>query len=107
MEREQEHAVDLLNEPAMQTLLLVHHDQAQSARHGDKLRADGFIVYEFSDGKAALEFVKENSVDVILCEHSESELDGLEFLRDVKEAGQRTLVILSSLPLIPPRRWKQ
>ena len=55
-------------------------------------------VLEAADGRAALEVFRQagHSVDIIVCDLDMPEMDGMEFIRHVGEAGAQVSVILSS-----------
>src|SRR5215470_12028695 len=55
-------------------------------------------VFEAADGRAALHVLNEagRTVDIIVCDLDMPEMDGMEFIRHVGEAGVQVSVILSS-----------
>lgn len=55
-------------------------------------------VLEAADGRAALEVFRQaaRAVDIIVCDLDMPEMDGMEFIRHVGEAGAQVSVILSS-----------
>ena len=55
-------------------------------------------VFEAADGRLALELLQESgrTVDIIVCDLDMPEMDGMEFIRHVGEAGTQVSVILSS-----------
>jgi len=55
-------------------------------------------VFEAADGRAALHVLRDagRTVDIIVCDLDMPEMDGMEFIRHVGEAGVQVSVILSS-----------
>jgi EAL domain-containing protein (putative c-di-GMP-specific phosphodiesterase class I)/ActR/RegA family two-component response regulator len=55
-------------------------------------------VFEAADGRAALDLLQEagRTVDIVVCDLDMPEMDGMEFIRHVGEAGTQVSVILSS-----------
>jgi two-component system KDP operon response regulator KdpE len=61
------------------------------------LAAQGYRVEEAGDGEAALDFLKRNSVDLIILDLGLPGIDGLELVRRLRGEGNATpIVILSS-----------
>jgi two-component system, OmpR family, KDP operon response regulator KdpE len=61
------------------------------------LATQGYIVSEASDGKGALEAVRRKAADVVVLDLGLPDMDGLEVIRQVREAGETLpIIILSS-----------
>jgi two-component system KDP operon response regulator KdpE len=61
------------------------------------LATQGYIVSEASDGKSALEAVRRKAADVVVLDLGLPDMDGLEVIRQVREAGETLpIIILSS-----------
>lgn len=60
-----------------------------------KMRPD-YCIAQFKNGSEALEFVKNNKVEIIITDVEMPIMDGLEFLRKYKEIDQRCRVIILS-----------
>ena len=58
------------------------------------LQGLGFEVDEASNGKDALQKVKSNKYDVVLCDINMPVMNGLEFLREFKKLDKRTPVLM-------------
>ncbi len=61
------------------------------------LATQGYIVSEAADGKSALEVVRRKAADVVVLDLGLPDMDGLEVIRQVREAGETLpIIILSS-----------
>lgn len=60
-----------------------------------KLRPD-YVINQFKNGNEALEFVKDNKVDIIITDVKMPIMDGLVFLKKSKEAENNSKVIILS-----------
>jgi two-component system response regulator PilR (NtrC family) len=58
------------------------------------LREEGYHVYEAADGQAALQFLEEVDVDLILSDLRMPGVDGLALLQKVREVYPQTMVVL-------------
>jgi DNA-binding NtrC family response regulator len=61
---------------------------------GEYLSKEGFKVLTASDGKKAIEKVKENKVDLILLDMAMPNLNGIETLREIKKLKPEISVIM-------------
>ncbi len=64
---------------------------------GRMLEEKGYEVYLAESGKKALEMLKEVSPDLILLDIMMPELDGWETLREIKNTGSTTPVIMLTI----------
>jgi DNA-binding response OmpR family regulator len=78
------------------TVLLVDDDPAIRRTVGAALELEGFSVVPASGGRAALEAVERIDPAVILLDLSMPDLDGLEVLRRLREAGDQVPVCILS-----------
>ncbi len=60
------------------------------------IRMEGYEVLEASDGEHALETLKRESVDIVVCDLMMPRIDGLELARRLRFAHPATRVILMS-----------
>jgi DNA-binding NtrC family response regulator len=60
----------------------------------DELRDSNCNVYEFSGPIAALKQLHETSVDVVLTDLKMPEMDGIEFMRKIKEFNKEIIVVM-------------
>ncbi len=61
------------------------------------LATQGYIVSEASDGKSALEAVRRKAADVVVLDLGLPDMDGLEVIRRLRDAGETLpIIILSS-----------
>src|SRR5690606_24247020 len=58
------------------------------------LESKGYKVHTLTNGFDAIEFVKENEVDVVLMDESMPGITGLETLAKIKEVNQQIPVVL-------------
>ena len=74
-------------------------DDEESFRHmlSVILKREGFEVETASDGEEALQKVKENTYNQVLCDIRMPRMDGLEFLKEIQKAGiDATLIMMSA-----------
>ncbi|MBR2257550.1 MAG: response regulator [Blautia sp.] len=74
-------------------------DDEKIEREGVRLimeQQEDFEMFEASDGSEALEFLKENHVDVMMTDMSMPKVDGLELIRRVRELYPDLLVVILS-----------
>lgn len=83
-----------------QTVLLVEDDLFIATAYKDGLERDGLSVMLVTDGKEAMEYLEENTPDVILLDIILPVMDGFEVLETIK-GDQRLkeipIIILSNL----------
>jgi DNA-binding response OmpR family regulator len=80
--------------PAKSKILLVDDEEAITANLGPFLERSGFDVAIASDGVAALDMVGSLGPDVVILDVMMPRMDGREVLRQLREAGNWTPIIL-------------
>lgn len=80
----------------MSKLLIVDDEKSIRQTLKEILEYESYIVDEASDGQAALDLVKQNTYDAILCDIKMPKLDGLEFLSKLNELEIDVPVIVIS-----------
>jgi two-component system KDP operon response regulator KdpE len=61
------------------------------------LATQGYVVSEAADGKSALEAIRRKSADVVVLDLGLPDMDGLDIIRQLREAGETLpIIILSS-----------
>ena len=75
-------------------LLVVDDDASIRSVLGRSLPYEGFDVTSAADGHAALEVLREQTVDCLILDIGMPGIDGLEVCRRLREAGDRTPIIL-------------
>ena len=61
------------------------------------LSAQGYLVSEAQDGRAALDTLRRNAVDMVILDLGLPDMDGLEVIRRMRGAGSRVpIIVLSS-----------
>lgn len=78
----------------MPTILFVDDHADLRAAVGRDLRGAGFELFEAGDGAEALELLRGMTVDLVLLDLSMPVLDGISALRQLRERGDQTPVIL-------------
>lgn len=79
----------------MHKLLLIEDYPVIQQMYNQVLAEKGFDVDLASDGKDALEKIKQTKYDVILVDLLLPEVNGIEFLKQFKERGKTKIVVLS------------
>ena len=78
----------------------MHHilviDDESSIRRAlkDILEYEGFQFSEAADGKAGLKLLKEDEIDIVLCDIKMPKMDGIECLESIKKINQDIPVIM-------------
>lgn len=75
-------------------ILLVDDDRDYSEIMGFWLKSKGHIVKSVSNGKEALEVLKEKNPDIVLLDIDMPEMDGMETLRHIREMNKEVPVIM-------------
>lgn len=78
------------------TVLVVDDEELIQITTSELLRNMGYTVYSVSNGQEALDFLRENSVDVILLDMIMPVMNGREAFEKILESGIKSKVILSS-----------
>ena len=99
-EDEAEGAVDSKDVPAYgrndQTILVVEDDGFVRALTTEILRRKGYRVLEAVDGRAALEIISDNAVDLVLTDIVMPGMRGTKLARKLKEEGVDSRVLFMS-----------
>jgi two-component system OmpR family response regulator len=80
-------------EPAPRTILLVEHDEGTVTTYARVLRLEGYTVRTALSAEAGLQEVETNPPDAIILDFRMPGMDGLEFLRRLREEGLRQLPV--------------
>jgi len=83
-----------MNPSVKGTLLVVDDEPLKRATLDIDLTAAGYRVIQAPDALTALEYLAEQTVDVVIADLRMPEMDGLQLLERVKAASPRTHVIL-------------
>lgn len=78
----------------MPVIFVVEDQRILRVTLADDLRDAGYIVFEFADAVSALSQIKEHEVDIVISDIRMPGLDGLEFLKKVKEINHEIFVIV-------------
>lgn len=70
------------------------------------LQQHGFLMFEAGNGKEALDRLEEAKPDIILCDLSMPEMDGLEFLKVMKSAESTRSIPIAILSADEGRELK-
>jgi two-component system, OmpR family, phosphate regulon response regulator PhoB len=82
--------------PAPPSLLVVDDDSRVRTVVSWQLEAEGYAVHEAADGNAAWRGIVEKRPDLVVLDLSLPGLGGLDLLRRLREAGDRTPVVVLS-----------
>jgi two-component system, OmpR family, KDP operon response regulator KdpE len=87
-----------MNALAGQLRVLVVDDEPAILRFvRPSLATQGYIVSEASDGKSAVDAIRRKAADVVVLDLGLPDMDGLEVIRQVREAGESLpIIVLSS-----------
>jgi two-component system catabolic regulation response regulator CreB len=80
----------------MQTILIVEDDKTIAESICFILEKDSFNCKWFDNGKDALEFHKDNEVDLILLDVGLPDMSGFDLLRKVREKSNLPVIIISA-----------
>ncbi|MFM9947791.1 MAG: sigma-54-dependent transcriptional regulator [Saprospiraceae bacterium] len=78
----------------MKTVLLIDDEEKLRGLLGRIVRLEGFEVLEAADGKSALKKLKQNEVDVVLCDVKLPDTNGVELASTIKAAYPLVEIIL-------------
>jgi DNA-binding NtrC family response regulator len=76
------------------TIIVADDESLARQSVAELLREEGYHVYEAADGQAALQFLEEVDVDLILSDLRMPGVDGLALLQKVREVYPQTMVVL-------------
>ena len=79
----------------MNTILIVDDEKAIRFSLREILEFENYEVVEASDGKQALERIKQRVFDLIFCDIKMPKMDGIEFLYKAKEITNTPIVMIS------------
>ena len=79
----------------MYSILIIDDERAIRRALKDILELENYTVYEATDGKDALNILKERSVDLIFCDIKMPQMDGIEFLDKYSEYSSARVVMIS------------
>ncbi len=79
-----------------QRILIVDDEANHRSSLSISMRLEGYEVFEAADGQHALETLKRQPVDVVVCDLMMPRIDGLELARRLRFAHPGTRVILMS-----------
>jgi two-component system, NtrC family, nitrogen regulation response regulator NtrX len=79
----------------MPVVLVIDDEAAIRAALKDILEYEKYVVDEAADGELALELVKNNAYDVVLCDIKMPGMDGIEVLSKIQELSDVPVVMIS------------
>jgi two-component system OmpR family response regulator len=88
---EQEEA--MTQDAAPYTILLVEHDEGTVTTYARILRLEGYIVRTALSAEAGLHEVESSHPDAVILDFRMPDMDGLEFLRRLREDGLRNMPV--------------
>jgi sigma-B regulation protein RsbU (phosphoserine phosphatase) len=75
-------------------MLVVDDDELERALIADHLAQRGFAILQAEDGRAALEILRNQTIQVLLTDLSMPHMDGLELTREVRALGLHDMYII-------------
>lgn len=87
-----------MNTMTSKKVLIVEDDEALSTILADRLLEEGHQVFKAFDGQQGLEFVRKESLDLILLDILMPRMDGMEMMQNVRklESGKTIPIIIIS-----------
>lgn len=79
----------------MYNILIIDDERAIRRALREILELEDYEVYEATDGKDALDKIKQQVFDIIFCDIKMPKMDGLEFLNKSKEISSAPVVMIS------------
>jgi len=80
----------------MKTILVVDDEKHMRLLYEEEFKEDGYEVITASNGREALESVKMRHLDLVILDLRMPEMDGVEFLRTVRETHRDLPIIIST-----------
>jgi CheY-like chemotaxis protein len=81
---------------AMKKILVADDEMSIRLLYSEELKEEGYEVYLASNGREALEVVKNVPLDLVILDIKMPEMDGIEALRQIKERRPDLPVLLST-----------
>lgn len=78
---------------ALRTVLVVEDDPHLSAGLVENLRAEGYVVHTVADGRAALDWLRDDNCDLVVLDVMLPHIDGYTVCRTLREKGNNTPVL--------------
>ncbi|MGH8488996.1 MAG: response regulator transcription factor, partial [Gammaproteobacteria bacterium] len=78
---------------ALRTVLVVEDDPHLSAGLVENLRAEGYVVHTVADGRAALDWLRDDNCDLVVLDVMLPHIDGYAVCRTLREQGNNTPVL--------------
>lgn len=79
-----------------QEILIVEDDEAIAAGLALNLRLSGYTATVVQNGRAALEYLAQQAPDLVLLDINLPEMNGLEVMRELRQAGNITPIVMLS-----------
>ncbi|MGP1514889.1 MAG: sigma-54-dependent transcriptional regulator [Bacteroidales bacterium] len=79
----------------MYSVLIVDDERAIRRALKDILELENYTVFEASDGKQALDMLRDRNVDLIFCDIKMPKMDGMEFLDKYSQYSSSPVVMIS------------
>jgi DNA-binding response OmpR family regulator len=80
----------------MKTILVVDDEESIRLLYQEELTDEGYKVITAGDGQEALEKVKTQNPDLITLDLKMPNMDGIEFLRKIRESHRTLPIVISS-----------
>jgi len=76
------------------TLLIVDDETTQLNTLSNYLKKQGFQVFRANNGSAGIDILRQNAIDIVLTDYRMPEMNGLEFIRKIKQLNPEIDVIM-------------
>lgn len=83
-----------IEEKSGRTILVVDDEQGVSETLELALKHEGYHVHTLSSGVLALTWLKENKADILLLDIKMPQMNGIEFLRELRKMDKEMIVIM-------------
>ena len=77
-------------------ILIIEDEETQAKILNDFLKKEGYKTQIAENGSKAIELIKKNFFDILICDYNLPDMNGLDIVQNAQEISQKSIPILTT-----------